>query len=76
VRFDEGKDDEDVLRGIIERIYSVCADDAALRAGVRKFDRLRAEYPVRREFFNVNLMLPGAGEELHRKFASLGFILG
>jgi erythronate-4-phosphate dehydrogenase len=34
----------------VRRMYDITADDAALRKNVRDFDKLRAEYPVRREF--------------------------
>lgn len=67
-------DDEDALRGIIRQVYAITADDAALRrVGSAGFDRLRAEYPVRREFFNTELALEGASAELRRKCSALGF---
>jgi len=68
-----GDDDEDVLRRAITQIYDITADDRALRKRPKEFDRLRAEYPVRREFFNTELTLHGANEGLRRKFAALGF---
>ncbi len=68
-----GDDDEDVLRRAITQIYDITADDRALRRRPKEFDRLRAEYPVRREFFNTELTLHGANEGLRRKFAALGF---
>jgi erythronate-4-phosphate dehydrogenase len=40
------------LRSVVRQAYDITADDAALRRDYRHFDRLRAEYPVRREFFN------------------------
>lgn len=77
-----GEDDEDVLWRVIRQIYDITADDAALRKGVSapggigaSFDKLRAEYPVRREFFNTKLTLRGASESLRQKFAALGFRL-
>jgi len=69
----EGEDDEDVLRRAIARVYDINADDAALRARPEEFDHQRAEYPVRREFFNTEAVLKGAGDSLRRKFAALGF---
>ena len=44
-------------REVVKRIYDITADDAALRANIRDFDRLRAEYPVRREFFAYGFQL-------------------
>jgi erythronate-4-phosphate dehydrogenase len=66
-------DDEDALRDAVHRIYNIKGDDAALRNEIRSFDKLRAEYPVRREFFNTEIVLRGASEELRAKFAALGF---
>jgi len=71
-----GEDDEEILRRIVRRIYDIAADDAALRKNILTFDKLRAEYPIRREFFNTELVLSGAGEELRAKFAALGFKMG
>ncbi len=71
-----GLDDEDALRGIIRRVYDIRADDAALRkVGPAGFDRLRAEYPVRREFFNTTLTLRGATGRLGSVAAALGFVV-
>ena len=78
-----GDDDEDVLRRVVRRVYDITADDAALRKSVRVpdgigagFDTLRAAYPIRREFFNTQLILRGASDTLRKKFAALGFKLG
>ncbi|MGD0058601.1 MAG: 4-phosphoerythronate dehydrogenase PdxB [Verrucomicrobiia bacterium] len=71
-----GEDEEEVVRRVVRRIYDITDDDAALRRNVRAFDQLRAEYPVRREFFNTELVLRGASEELQAKFAALGFKMG
>jgi erythronate-4-phosphate dehydrogenase len=69
------EDEEDVLRGVIQQAYSVGADDIALRRNILAFDKLRAEYPVRREFFNYCLGLTGgiATRVVERKFTALGF---
>ena len=71
-----GEDDEEVLRRVVQCVYDVTADDAALRTNIRAFDELRAKYPVRREFFNTRLTLRGASDRLRSKFAALGFKLG
>jgi erythronate-4-phosphate dehydrogenase len=71
-----GEEEEEILRRVVRRVYDITSDDAALRANVRAFDKLRAEYPVRREFFNTELVLRGASEELRAKLAVLGFKMG
>ena len=68
-----GEDDGEVLRRVVRRVYDITKDDAALRKSVRMFDELRAEYPVRREFFNTELVLRGARGILCATFAALGF---
>ena len=70
-----GEDDEDVLRRIIRQIYDITGDDARLRADYRQFDKLRAEYQVRREFFNTELELQHASAPLREKLTALGFRL-
>lgn len=71
-----GDDDEDVLHRVVKRIYDICADDAALRGNVQNFDKLRADYPIRRELSNTGLLLHGASDTLRQKFAALGFKMG
>jgi erythronate-4-phosphate dehydrogenase len=68
-----GEDDEEVLRRVVRRLYDITVDDTALRQNILTFDKLRAEYPVRREFFNTRLVLRGASEGLRAKFAALEF---
>jgi erythronate-4-phosphate dehydrogenase len=68
-----GEDEEEVLRRVVRRIYDITADDTALRQNILTFDKQRAEYPVRREFFNTRLVLRDAGEDLRTKFAALEF---
>jgi erythronate-4-phosphate dehydrogenase len=71
-----GEDDEEVLRRIVRRIYDITTDDAALRKNILTFDKLRAQYPARREFFNTGLVLHGVGESLRAKLTALGFKMG
>jgi erythronate-4-phosphate dehydrogenase len=68
-----GEDEEDALRRIVRRAYDIAGDDAALRDHVRDFDKLRAQYPVRREFHNTDVALRGAGSSLLEKLGALGF---
>jgi erythronate-4-phosphate dehydrogenase len=64
---------EGALREIIRQAYAIRRDDAALRASVRSFDKLRAEYPVRREFHNIELVIRGGDDELVTALKALGF---
>jgi erythronate-4-phosphate dehydrogenase len=73
--------DEAVLWDAVRRVYDIEADDRDLREGDvedaaergRRFDRLRKEYPVRREFRFAEARLRNAGPGLRERFAGLGF---
>lgn len=64
----DGRSDEDVLREAVLAVYPIERDDAALRAledappGERGplFDRLRRDYPRRREFPHTRVTVAGA----------------
>jgi len=76
-----GLRDEEALWKIASRVYDIEADDRRLRDGtfgddkVRSahFDRLRAKYPVRREFRFTRVTLANAQAELAEKVSMLGF---
>jgi len=71
--------DEDVLRQAILTVYDIEGDDARLRGlsslpepeQGQYFDRLRKEYPVRREFTNTTVS--GCHGTAAAKLAALGF---
>lgn len=75
--------DEDILWNIVSKVYDIEADDKRLRDGSidddkarsAHFDRLRAKYPIRREFRFTRITLNNARPELRRKVSELGFIL-
>jgi erythronate-4-phosphate dehydrogenase len=78
-----GRSDQAVLAEAAAAVCDVRGDDAALRrladlpADRRgaAFDRLRAEYPVRREFRFTTVRCAGADRSLLGKLAGLGFRL-
>lgn len=78
-----GRNDEDVLREAALTVYDIEADDRRLRAIAdlpadergAYFDRLRKEYPQRREFQNSTITLRGGSVTLRRKLAGIGFRL-
>ncbi len=67
----------------IRSCYDPRRDDARLRRGLatapaergRVFDRLRRDYPVRREFSSVKIQLKGTSRSLQDQFRVLGFKL-
>jgi len=73
------------VREAVRRVYDVRADDARLRAALgaaggdraaraAAFDRLRREYPVRREFAGYGVRC-AVGDEERQTLAALGFRL-
>ncbi len=82
VRVDaRGKSDETALWDVVRAAYDIEADDRALRTGIAydeaawgtHFDALRRDYPPRREFPAVNVVLEHASPELRAKVGALGF---
>ncbi|MDD5326335.1 MAG: 4-phosphoerythronate dehydrogenase [Phycisphaerae bacterium] len=78
------RDEQDLLRGVVEKIYKIREDDSKLRlildvpAGKRGkfFDDLRKNYSVRREFQNTEIIATEnteVTESLSRKLEGIGF---
>jgi erythronate-4-phosphate dehydrogenase len=78
-----GGNAEDALRAAVLKAYPIGRDDAALRKLADLpaaeqgpyFDRLRKEYPVRREFPNTTVKIPPspARAEIEAKLRGIGF---
>lgn len=71
------------VRAAVLATYDIRTDDAALRAiklldkdaQAARFDQLRKEYPVRREFSEIKLVMETDDAELRRMLGALGFKL-
>lgn len=79
-----GRSDQEVLRDLVLGVYDPARDDRDLRGAgapegetlAARFERLRKKYWVRREFPAARLSIPGAGADLLRTVAALGFKVG
>lgn len=75
------EDFTEILADVVFRVYDIKKDDGNMRKilsleGKEKrdyFDGLRANYHVRREFFNTQLKLNTENENLKNSFKALGF---
>jgi len=67
------KTDQDVLAEAALAAYNIATDDNALRSAPSTFDSLRANYGVRREFFNTRVILSEERPALIQKLRTLGF---
>ncbi|MBX7255760.1 MAG: 4-phosphoerythronate dehydrogenase PdxB [Candidatus Hydrogenedentes bacterium] len=71
------------LRRVVRCVYDILRDDEALRAIIKMpaeergphFDRLRKEYPRRREFFNTKAVVTPSNPALEQALAGIGFTL-
>jgi len=71
----------DSLRTAVRSVYDIMWDDAAMRRLLtlspeerpKEFDRLRKEYPRRREFFNTQASVTPANPGLEGQLEGLGF---
>ena len=68
-----GKTLQEVLAEAVLHTYDISADSAALRADPGAFERLRGDYPVRREFTSFAVSLKGGTPEMAEKLSRLGF---
>lgn len=76
-----GRSDEAVLREVVRKLYDIEADDRRFResavadesARAKAFDRLRKDYPERREFHYTEVKLRNGSASLRMKFEGLGF---
>ncbi|MCI0698840.1 4-phosphoerythronate dehydrogenase PdxB [candidate division KSB1 bacterium] len=76
-----GRKREEILQSAIQPAYDIAADDRRLRACLnlppeergRYFDRLRRDYPVRREFHNYLVELSGNEPAFIKQLKALGF---
>ena len=74
--------ESDALSGAVRAVYEIMADDARMREMLALttseeqsawFDRLRKEYPRRREFFNTRVSFSRPDEAVERAFSGVGF---
>ena len=76
--------DEEVLKTVVTKIYNLEADHQRLESilsapedeRAQLFDKLRKNYPVRREFHDTTVHLPDDKKDLAGVLTQLGFIHG
>jgi len=75
----EAGGEEDIIKEIVRKVYDIKADDRRLKQILNmpadkrgaEFDRLRKDYPVRREFQNTKVVL--VTENIKEKLRGIGF---
>ena len=74
-------DEQQALSNIVREVYQIEEDDKNLRQALDKptgdigpyFDRLRKNYPVRREFQNTRVIVEDTNSALAKKLKGIGF---
>lgn len=70
-----GKTVQEVLTEAVLHTYDIAADSNALRADLGAFERLRGDYPVRREFDSFTVRLHGGTPDMASRLSTLGFVV-
>jgi erythronate-4-phosphate dehydrogenase len=68
-----GKTDDQILHEAILHTYKIADDDKKLRESVSAFEKLRGDYPVRREFGAYSVQLSEKRPVLEKKLKRLCF---
>jgi erythronate-4-phosphate dehydrogenase len=69
----EERDREEILRRVILHTYPIDRDDKNLREHPEKFEQLRGDYPLRREFGSYSIRMKRKDPELEEKLKQLNF---
>lgn len=68
-----GKGSEEIIRKAVLHSYNIVEDDIKLRFDPSRFEKIRGDYPLRREFPAFRLNLKDATTEARKMLEGLGF---
>jgi erythronate-4-phosphate dehydrogenase len=71
--YGKGKPDEEIIREAVFQTYNIIQDDNNLRLSPANFEKLRGDYPVRREFTSYIINLINGTVFVRKKLERLGF---
>ena len=69
----KGKSDDDIIREVILHTYDIEDDDLKLRSNPADFEKLRGDYPLRREFPAFAVKLNGGNKRILNMLEKMGF---
>ncbi len=75
ISIDGSKEDIEILKKAVFHSYNIVEDDVKLRFDPSRFEKIREEYPVRREFNAYSVKLTGGSENAVSILEDLGFIV-
>jgi erythronate-4-phosphate dehydrogenase len=68
-----GKSDEEVLREAVSHTYNIDRDSDMLRQTPSDFEKLRGDYPLRREFQSYTIIPEGGSDKIRNMLEKIGF---
>ena len=70
-----GKSEEEIIGEAVNHTYNIDEDNLRLRLSPSDFEKLRENYPLRREFTSYTVDLKGENEKVRQILKGLGFII-
>ena len=67
------KSEEEIIREAVIHTYNIDKDNSMLRISIQNFEKLRGDYPVRREFTSYTINLKDGTEKVLQTMKSIGF---
>jgi len=68
-----GKSDEEIIREAVLSTYDIAQDDLKFRSSPADFEKLRGDYPLRREFPSYSINLKEGYDVVQKMLETLGF---
>ena len=69
----KGKSDEEIIREAVSHTYNISVDDINLRFSPSDFEKLRGDYPLRREFPSYRFTLKNGTKKVQKILETIGF---
>jgi erythronate-4-phosphate dehydrogenase len=69
----KGKSEEDIIREAVFHTYNIKNDDLMLRSNPADFEKLRGNYPLRREFPSYTVSFKGVSDGEKKILERIGF---
>jgi erythronate-4-phosphate dehydrogenase len=68
-----GRTEEDIIMEAVLNTYNIKADDHKFRLSPSDFEKLRGDYPLRREFSSYSVNLTNSSEDTRAALGKMGF---
>jgi erythronate-4-phosphate dehydrogenase len=69
----DGKSEDEIIREAVTHTYNIDEDNNRFRLSSHEFEKLRGNYPIRREFTSYTVYLKGGFEKSQKILEDIGF---